>query len=157
MKYFLCLSALSLMASGALAQTGPATGAKLSKTDAALMQLEREIGAANIRRDKAFFNSIEADECIFTDSSGGLTTKAEDLASLDKPEGESKLVGYLADEMKVKVYGSTAVVWGRTTTTYHGPKGEVVARSRFTDVFVKRGGRWEIVAGHSSRLREPQK
>ena len=73
---------------------------KPSKTETELMQLERDIGEANIKRDKAFFARIEADECIFTDSGGGLTTKAEDLASLDEPAGETKLISYIVDEMK---------------------------------------------------------
>jgi hypothetical protein len=30
----------------------------------------------------------------------------------------------------------------------------MVFRNRFTDVFVKRNGRWQIVAGHSSRIRQ---
>ena len=121
------------------------------------MQIERDIGDANVRRDKAFFERVEADEFVFTDSGGGMTTKAEDVASLDKPAGEFKLVSYVVDEMKVRVYGKTAVVTGRTTTTLRGRDREVVNRSRFTDVFVKRGGQWQIVAGHSSRIREPQK
>lgn len=129
---------------------------KTSKTEAQLMQLERDIGGANVRRDKAFFQRIEADEFIFTDSAGGLTTKAEDVASLDKPPGEFKLVSYDVDDMKVRVYGKTAVVTGRTTTKLQGKDREVTNRSRFTDVFVKRGGRWQLAAGHSSRLREPQ-
>ncbi len=127
---------------------------KPSKIEAELMQLERDIGEANIKRDKAFFARIEADECIFTDSGGSLTTKAEDLASLDQPEGETKLVSYIVDEMKVFDYGKTAVVFGRVTTTTRGKDGEVTRKSRFTDVFVKRNGRWQIVAGHSSRSRE---
>ena len=126
---------------------------KSGKTETELMQLERDIGEANIKRDKAFFARIEADECIFTDSSGGLTTKAEDLASLDEPEGETKLIGYLVDEMKVFDYGKTAVVFGRVTTVTRGKDGETTRKSRFTDVFVKRNGRWQIVAGHSSRIR----
>ena len=35
---------------------------KSSKVEAELMQLERDIGEANITRDKAFFARIEADE-----------------------------------------------------------------------------------------------
>ena len=118
--------------------------------------IERDIGEANIKRDKAFFERIEADEFIFTDSGGGITLKAEDVASLDKPAGEFKLVSYIVDEMKVSVYGNTAVVTGRTTTISRGKDREVTGKSRFTDVFVRRGGRWQIVAGHSSRIREPQ-
>ena len=134
----------------------------LSKDEAELMQIERDIGQANIRRDKAYFERIEADEFIFTDSSGGLTTKAEDVASLDKPAGDFKLVAYDVDQMKVKIYGKTAVVWGRSTTTVKGKDKdgkdrEIVRSSRFTDVFIKRNGRWQLVAGHASRIPDPKK
>lgn len=130
---------------------------KEAKVAAELTQLEKDIGQANIRRDKAFFERIEADEFIFTDSIGGVTTKAEDVASLDKPAGEFKLVSYEVDDVQVRLYGKTAVVTGRTTTVSKGKEREVTSRSRFTDVLVRRGGRWQIVAGHSSRIREPQK
>jgi hypothetical protein len=133
------------------------TGAKQDKIAAELMQLERAIGEANIRRDKAFFELTEADEFIFTDSAGGVTTKAEDVASLDKPAGEFRLISYSVDEMKVSVYGNAAVVTGRATTVSRSADREVTGKTRFTDVFVRRGGRWQIVAGHSSRIREPQK
>lgn len=158
MKYFR-QSALVLLILGAAisAQSQTTTNARQSKTQIELMQLEREIGAANIRRDKAFFERIEADEFIFTDSGGGLTTRTEDVASLDKPAGDFKLVSYVVDEMKVFVYGKTAVVTGRTTTVSRGKDREITNKSRFTDVFVRRGGRWQIVAGHASRIREPQK
>lgn len=128
-----------------------------ARTTDQLMQLERDIGQANVRRDKAFFEKIEADEFIFTDSGGGITTRAEDIASLDKPLGEFRLVSYDVDDMKVSLYGNTAVVTGRTTAVSKGKEREVTTRSRFTDVFLKRAGRWQLVAGHSSRIREPQK
>ena len=130
---------------------------KQQKIEAELMQIERDIGQANIRRDKAYFERIEADEFIFTDSGGGLTTKAEDVASLDKPVGDVKLVSYEVDDMKVRLYDDTAVVTGRTTTVSRAKDREFMSKSRFTDVFVKRNGKWQLVAGHSSRIREPQK
>ncbi|MBV9958322.1 MAG: nuclear transport factor 2 family protein [Acidobacteria bacterium] len=148
----LLFSALVLVAS---AQTKPKDNK--SRVQAELMQLERDIGEANIKRDKAFFERIEADEFIFTDSSGGLTTKAQDVASLDSPPGAFKLVSYVPDEMSVQVYGDTAVVTGRVTTVSRSAERSVTSQSRFTDVFVKRKGRWQLVAGHSSRIREPQK
>ena len=157
-KKFLILACLLLLsASLGFTQTADKSKNKSSKTEAELMRLERDIGAANVRRDKAFFERVEADEFTFTDSGGGVTTKAEDVASLDKPAGEFKLISYEVDDMKVSVYGKTAVVTGRTTTTLKGKDREIVNKSRFTDVFVRRDGRWQIVAGHSSRIREPQK
>jgi hypothetical protein len=122
--------------------------------EAELMQIERDIGEANIKRDKAFFEKVEADEFIFTDAGGGVTTKAEDVASLDKPAGETKLISYVPDDMKARVYGRTAVVTGRVTSTYKRQDKEIVSRTRFTDVFVKRNGRWQLVAGHSSQIRQ---
>lgn len=158
MKYFRQSALVLLIFCAAIsAQTQKKTDAKQSRTQIELMQLERDIGEANIRRDKAFFELTEADEFIFTDSAGGITTKTEDVASLDKPAGDFKLVSYVVDEMKVFVYGKTAVVTGRTTTVSRGKDREITNKSRFTDVFVWRGGRWQIVAGHVSRIREPQK
>jgi len=125
-----------------------------SRVEAELMQIERDIGEANINRDKAFFERVEADEFIFTDSSGGITTKTEDVGSLDKPAGETKLISYVPDEMKVRVYGRTAVVTGRVTSTYRRQDKEIVSRTRFTDLFVRRDGRWQLVAGHSSQIRQ---
>jgi len=156
MKYFILFSLLFIFCYSSFPQTTK-QNKNQSKIEAELMQLERDIGQANIKRDKAFFERVEADEFIFTDSGGGTTTKAEDVASLDKPAGEFKLVSYEVDEMKVMIYDKTAVVTGRATTKSQGKDREIISRSRFTDVFVKRDGRWQIVAGHSSRIREPQK
>jgi hypothetical protein len=156
-RYFICLFLFSVFCSVAFGQTTDRTNKKPGKVEAELMQIERDIGDANVRRDKAYFERIEADEFVFTDSGGGLTTKTEDVASLDKPPGEFKLVSYVVDDMQVRLYGNTAVVTGRATTTSRGKDREVIGKSRFTDVFVKRDGRWQIVAGHSSRIREPQK
>lgn len=123
-----------------------------------LIQLERDIGAANVRRDADFFERVEADEFVFTDSSGGVTTKKEDVASVRGPASpDSRLLSYDVDDLKVMLYGDTAVVTGRSTLKGVNKGQEWTSQSRFTDVFVRRDGRWQIVAGHSSRLRQPQK
>lgn len=156
-KIKLVILSLLIFCPAIFSQIDKKTNSKTTKVKTELMQIERDIGQANIRRDKAFFEKIEADEFIFTDSVGGITTKAEDVASLDKPAGEFKLISYEVDEMKVSVYEKTAVVTGRATTVLRGKDREIMNKSRFTDVFVRRGGRWQLVAGHSSRIREPQK
>ena len=137
-----------------IAQSKTNTNARLRGAVSELMQIERDIGDANVRRDKAFFERIEGDEFVFIDSAGGMTTKAEDVASLDKPAGGTRLVSYVPSEMNVRVYGNTAVVTGLVTSTYKNADREIVARNRFTDVFVKRDGRWQLVAGHSSNLKQ---
>jgi hypothetical protein len=119
-----------------------------------LMQLERDIGKANIASDYAFFDRVEAEEFIFTDAGGGVTTKRQDLEGLKQaPNPDVKLVAYDVDEMIVRLYDKTAVVTGRVTTGRLLKGAETVSKSRFTDVFVWRQGRWQLVAGHSSRIR----
>ena len=87
------------------------------RTKAELMQLERDIGRANVERDAAFFERVEADEFIFTDSGGGLTTKKEDVDGVRKPANpDVKLLAYDVDDMQVRVYGETAVVTGSVST-----------------------------------------
>lgn len=136
-------------------QTAQKKSEKELKTEQELMDLERALGEANVRRDKSFFERIEAEEFIFTDAGGGITTKQEDVASLDTPPNPDapRLVSYVPDEMRVYLYDKTAVVFGRVTTTYRNKEGkEGSSQSRFTDVFVWRDNRWQLVAGHSSRI-----
>lgn len=151
--------AIAVVITGSLAVAFSQSAKKLSKEEQTrndLMQLERDIGKANINSDYAFFERIEADEFIFTDAAGGITNKKQDLESLKQPPSpEAKLVSYDVDEMNVLLYDKTAVVTGRVTTK-RLVKGEtIVSQSRFTDVFVWRQGRWQIVAGHASRIRRP--
>src|SRR6185369_10898748 len=121
-----------------------------------LMQLERDIGKANIDNDYAFFDRVEAEEFIFTDAGGGVTTKKQDLEGLKQPPNpEVKLAAYDVDDMNVRLYDKTAVVTGRVTTKRLVKGQAMTSQSRFTDVFVWREGRWQLVAGHSSRIRTP--
>jgi predicted peroxiredoxin len=155
MKRIIVTALLTLaLVSVASGQTAKLSEAERTKND--LMQLERDIGKANITNDYAFFERVEADEFIFTDAGGGVTTKKQDLEGLKQPPNpDVKLIAYDVDEMNVMLYDKTAVVTGRVTTKRMIKGAEVVSKSRFTDVFVWRQERWQLVAGHSSRIRQP--
>ena len=121
-----------------------------------LIAIEQRIGRANLDCDYDYFRQIEADDFVFTDSRGSVTTKKEDLA------GEKdchKFAGtYELDQAEVRLYGNTAVVTARVTIDGTSHDGKPVHRlSRFTDVFVWRDAGWLIVAGHSSRIPESGK
>jgi len=136
------------------AAPAPVPDSSDERVKAELMQLERDIGRANVERDAEFFERVEADEFVFTDSGGGLTTKREDVDGVRKPANpDVKLLAYDVDDMQVRVYGETAVVTGRVTTKQNVKGEERTGKSRFTDVFVRRDGRWQLVAGHSSRIK----
>jgi Domain of unknown function (DUF4440) len=160
MKDILIIFALTMVVSsvavGQMASKKVSSKEERSKRE--LMQLERDIGKANVARDYAFFDRVEADEFIFTDSGGAVTTKKEDLESVKAPASpDSKLLSYDVDDLKVMLYDKTAVVCGRSTLKGINKGQEWTSQSRFTDVFVWRDNRWQIVAGHSSRIRPSQK
>ena len=117
-----------------------------------LIEIERKIGHANLTCDYKYFALIEAPEFTFIGADGSVTTRAQDLAgeSTCKPSTST----YDVDETSVWLNGTTAVVTGRITTTRQPPATTPITRSRFTDVFVYRNHRWQLVAGHSSHIRE---
>ncbi len=120
---------------------------------AAIQSLEQRIGEANFACDYRFFAEVEAEEFIFTDSSGGITTRDEDLAG--EAQCRRREGTYALSEERIMLYGGMAVYSAASTTTTASADGTpVVRRSRFTDVLVWRDNRWQLIAGHASRMRD---
>lgn len=60
------------------------------------------------------------------------------------------------EDIRVQVYGDAAVVTLRSIekgTTYKGK--DLSGHYRWTDVFVKRNGSWQMVATHGTRIEKP--
>jgi ketosteroid isomerase-like protein len=117
-----------------------------------LIKVEHALTQAVVDRDVAALNQLYADEFISTDSEGMVWTKSQDIA-IDT-EGASRVASFTLADLRVQVYGDVAVVTGRIATkgTLAGEASE--GRSRFTDVFVKRDGRWQCVANHTTTMGE---
>jgi hypothetical protein len=116
-----------------------------------IMAVEEHIGQANFDCDYRFFASIEAPEFIFTTAAGGVITRAEDLAG--EKECRPSKGTYRLDDVRIITLDSVVVFNALATTTTMKTSGEQLARTqRFTDVLVRREGRWQLVAGHSSRV-----
>lgn len=145
---------LSMLACGLTAQqhsTSPGTPGQIKDE---LIRIEHEIGRANLQCDYRYFERIEAEEFIFTDASGNVSNKRQDLAG--EKDCHKSDATYDVDETDVRLYPASAVVTGRVTITKKDKEGKVITRkSRFTDVFVWRDATWQLVAGHSSRIPDP--
>lgn len=147
---FLAVATLVAQAPG---RTTPAPSDSIVLAE--LLRIEAEIARANRECDYNYFREIEADEFIFTDASGGVTTKAEDLAT----EKDCRKTDYpsTVDEPRLLRYGDIAILNARNNVSVKNSAGQtVIRRNRFTDVFVKRQNRWVLVSGHSSRIPEPR-
>jgi len=59
--------------------------------------------------------------------------------------------GLEIDEISIQIFDTTAIVRGRTRATAGGDAPAEVTL-RFTDVFIRRDGQWQVVACHATRI-----
>jgi ketosteroid isomerase-like protein len=60
------------------------------------------------------------------------------------------------EDMKVVGHGDTVIANYRFVVTIKGPNRHVQRRYRQTNVWMKRDGRWQIVAGHMAFVLDPK-
>jgi uncharacterized protein (TIGR02246 family) len=115
-----------------------------------LIKVENDWSAAWAKNDAKALDLLYATEYNATDVSGKTWNKTEgmkeDLSS--KYEGKS----FQLSELKVHVYGQMAVVTGRNNYKFTSEGKAGGDDARFTDVFVKRDGRWQCVATQGTRI-----
>lgn len=131
----------------AVAQNPPASDKEVEKQ---LLEIEQQIGHSNSTCDYDYFRKIEAEEFIFTDSQGNVSTRTEDLAGEKdcKPNSDQHAI----DEPRLIRQGGLVILNARQTITGQRNGKDFRVQTRFTDVFVWRSGRWQLLAGHSSRI-----
>lgn len=119
-----------------------------------LTAIEHEIARANRECDYRYFERVEAMEFIFTDARGNVTTREQDLAG-EKDCRRSAPTTLLTESRAFRI-GDTAVWSSLSTVSGVNRDGAAFTRvSRFTDVFVWRDTRWQLIAGHESRVPSP--
>jgi ketosteroid isomerase-like protein len=119
------------------------------KTEAALIALERTWAEALNHKNAQTVSCLLADEFEDADVDGSLHARAETLAKIPnrKPLRTNRLT-----ELRAHIEGNMGFARGLNEIV--GAGGEVVARVRFTDIFIYRDGRWQALAGHETLLGE---
>jgi ketosteroid isomerase-like protein len=129
----LCVVALSL-----------AAGQSATKVEDEIRKLERDWAQAIIKSGATAVDQYEADDIVKTDPSGHVTDKAQDERDLGS--GDLKFESMELSDMTVRVYGDAAVAAGTNNLngTYKGE--DISGKYRFTDTWVRRNGKWQVVA-----------
>ena len=127
------------------------------------LKAEREVSdtvkqwaASIVSRDMAALGRILADDIEITDYNGKLRGKKEELEIL-KPSPDVKTLSVENEDLNIKVYGKTAVVSALTVMVFNVGGKDSAMLMRYTAVFVKRDGRWQIVTLQTGRLPAPKK
>lgn len=115
-----------------------------------IAKIESELATAFLKGDAGVCRRVMADDWVGVDDEGMLFDKAtlvKDLVS-----GDLKITTGKKDDLKVRIYGDTAIAIYRLTQnmTYKGHDASGAYRS--TDIFVKRDGQWQMVGWHTSKM-----
>jgi ketosteroid isomerase-like protein len=115
-----------------------------------VLEIMRLYDVAQLHNDGAWFRRTFAEDYVWMGPDGVVVTKSEyvrDLESRDLTWASVEV-----KDMRVRVYGDTAIATGR----FFGKgryKGNLLdERQRFTSVLIKRSGRWQVISEHCSKL-----
>lgn len=130
-----------------------ATGVSAQPNQAAAAAVE----AAELRRfevmtgkDYTALASILADDLVYTHSSAAVDSKASYLESLTSGRVTYKVIK--PSNLQVRVFGDMAVIHGEAAMEVDANGQQIVNTLRFTDIWARRDGRWQMVAWQSTRM-----
>jgi ketosteroid isomerase-like protein len=129
----------------------PSAGSGAQGVEATLTKMEHDAAAALIKRDPAF-GSIFAEDAAFVGPDGAVQTKAQLLA--DVKSGTLVIQSSEISDMKVRVFGESAIATYMTTDKGNYKGQDISGQYRWTDVFVHRGGKWQIVAAQGTPIQK---
>jgi len=112
-----------------------------------ILRLENEWKMAQRNTDTSAFTRLLAPDFSFIGTSGSFRDRAGYAGSRAGswiPQGAT----FTVTDLRVGIYGATAVVTGREHTT--GPR--FTGSTRFTHVWVRRQGNWQMVAAQRTAI-----
>ncbi len=138
----------------ALLPLGQAAAQKLKddSQETKLVVMEHLWNESQLNRDSRALDSLIATSFINTEWDGEVSDKPKFLADIKDPLFKPSTL--TIQDLKVSMYGDSAVVAGiyHTKGTYQGKSYEHVGR--FTDTWVFTEGRWQCAASHTSLLKK---
>ena len=135
-----CVAVVVLLMSFVASAQAPAKGAAGDREQ--ILQIERDWIQSFVTMDVAANERIVADDFLGTEPDGKRITKADIVAEVKT--GEALASNHLnEDDVTIRFYGQTAVVNGSESWKQKDGK---TGRFIWTDIFVKRNGKWQVVA-----------
>lgn len=115
---------------------------KKGSVEDALVQLDKAWTFAELKGDKKAAAALVADDYVGTTQRGALENKAQYLASLAPNADMVK-----SEDYNIRIFGNTAIMTHSGTV-----QGVRNIKFRSTHVWMKRGGKWLVVAHHGSPI-----
>ena len=147
-NFFSILVFITMVAASAVAQSNKPS----QKVERELIELERQLSEALARQDASVLDRLWSDTLVFTFPNGQVSSKAQRL-SAQKPSADPNQLISRNEEVKVHVYGNSAVVTVRSRWVDKAGTRQFGDPYQATHVWVKQHGRWQLVAAHVSQVK----
>jgi len=135
------VAAFSLAAISAVPARGQGGSAAVEDQ---IKKMEKDRAAAVVKGDVATLEKLTSDDYMFINAYGQLSDKATTMNGIKT--GNIKLTSNEVSDLKVRVYGNTAVVTGKANSKGTIGGRELTGPVMFTRVYVKNNGKWQSVA-----------
>lgn len=127
--------------------TAVIANAQAGKVEQEILKLEQQWEDALIKADVAVLEKLYADGIIYTHTNAATDDKASYIAKIKS--GASKYQSIKRDDIKVRVFGDTAIVTCHWLVHSFGGGKEHHTDARYIHVYVKQKGKW-LMAAHQS-------
>jgi len=114
--------------------------------------LEEQWRLAIISNNVTEMDHLLADDYIGISANGTVETKAQALAQ--RKAGTVLIKSLDLNDLKVRVYGDTAVVTSRAELAGSNGQSDISGNYRYTRVYNRRLGQWKIVSFEASRIHD---
>lgn len=139
-----CVVAIALSAVAVTAQN------RESANVTELRRLENVWNSAHVQGDAATLDKLWDKDLVVTVPDMPVMNKEDALAMWKS--GKMKFHSYKTSDIRVRVYGNSAIVTGQLERRRTSDINEFEDDWRFTKVYVKRRGNWVVVAWHGSHV-----
>jgi len=115
-----------------------------------VIDLDKKRMQAMAKKDVATLQSVLADDLIYTHSSARLDTKKSLIDNMTS--GATVYTSVEPSDVKAQDLGDTVVLTGIAQIKVTANGNPLAFGVRFTDVYAKRDGRWQMVTWQSTKL-----
>jgi ketosteroid isomerase-like protein len=133
---------------------GPAPRDSNPSVESVITKLELNWALAIVNKDTAAVDRLLAKEFNGTTPTG--YTYSREMAIADLKNGVYDVTMMDMDQIDVNVFGNTAVAFTSQSEISKYGDEDFSGHYHYTDVWIKKNGRWQVVASHGSKFSEAE-
>ena len=116
-----------------------------------IAQLEQQFSDAEVHKDIQRMSMLMADDLTDVEDDGSIWTKPDIIKLFQSPA--TMLERDTISELRIRQYGDTAIVTLLDSADFTVNGKDMGGEFRLTDVWVRRGSKWQLVAFQSSKIK----